>query len=224
MRSIASINIAFFMMMVIELRCISRQAHFFYSSPCVIRASRSEQLIAPPELDASLAAFSCTDMKLSTCSSLCRISLQKPGADCRRSRTGASFLKLGCRCARAVSVCHFAELRLADPLQDFRPSPNTYDLVWVQWAIGHVTDEDLVPLLARLKACLTPAGVIILKENVLTGNGGNSTLVDLGGCSVRRSNSHFKALFGRGGCRVVKEDAQKQLPSDLCRVKMWALR
>ena len=87
-----------------------------------------------------------------------------------------------------------------------------------------MTDEDLVPLLARLKACLKPAGVIVLKENVLTGNGGSSSVIDLEGCSLRRSNSHFKALFARGGCRVVKEEVQKQLPSDLCRVKMWALR
>jgi protein N-terminal methyltransferase len=87
-----------------------------------------------------------------------------------------------------------------------------------------VTDADLAPLLSRLKTSLKPNGVIILKENVLTGNGGSSTLVDLDGCSLRRSNSHFKALFARGGCRVVKEEVQKQLPSDLCRVKMWALR
>jgi protein N-terminal methyltransferase len=113
---------------------------------------------------------------------------------------------------------------LFDAFQEFQPPPSTYDLVWVQWAIGHVTDEDLVPLLARLKACLKPTGVIVLKENVLTGNGGSGTLVDLGGCSVRRSNTHFKALFTRAGCRVVKEDVQQQLPSDLCRVKMWALR
>jgi protein N-terminal methyltransferase len=93
-----------------------------------------------------------------------------------------------------------------------------------QWAIGHVTDADLVPLLSRLKTSLKPNGVIILKENVLTGNGGSSTLVDLEGCSLRRSNSHFKALFARAACRVVREEAQKQLPSDLCRVKMWALR
>ncbi len=87
-----------------------------------------------------------------------------------------------------------------------------------------MTDADLAPLLSRLKTSLKPNGVIILKENVLTGNGGSSTLVDLDGCSLRRSNSHFKALFARGGCRVVKEEVQKQLPSDLCRVKMWALR
>ena len=81
-----------------------------------------------------------------------------------------------------------------------------------------------MPLLARLKACLKPAGVIVFKENVLTGNGGSSSVIDLEGCSLRRSNSHFKALFARGGCRIVREDVQKQLPSDLCRVKMWALQ
>ena len=94
----------------------------------------------------------------------------------------------------------------------------------LQWAIGHVTDDDLVPLLSRLKASLKQTGVIILKENVLTGNGGCGTLLDLEGCSVRRSNAHFKALFARSGLRSVRDEMQKQLPSDLCRVKMWALR
>jgi protein N-terminal methyltransferase len=123
-----------------------------------------------------------------------------------------------------ATLCFLAGLLQTDSAQEFRPPPNTYDVVWVQWAIGHVTDEDLVPLLLRLKACLTPSGVIVLKENVLTGNGGSSAVLDLEGCSVRRSAALFKALFGRAGCRVVREDVQKQHPSDLCRVKMWALR
>jgi protein N-terminal methyltransferase len=131
------------------------------------------------------------------------------------------FFEMGLQVNRSIRLISAA---VSPSAQDFRPPLCTYDVVWIQWAIGHVTDDDMVLLLARLKACLKPKGVIVLKENVLTGSGGSSTLIDLEGCSMRRSNSHFKSLFVRGGCVVVREEMQKQLPSDLCRVKMWALQ
>lgn len=34
-------------------------------------------------------------------------------------------------------------------MQAFEPVPQTYDLVWIQWVIGHLTDVDLVSFLKR---------------------------------------------------------------------------
>ncbi len=34
-------------------------------------------------------------------------------------------------------------------LQEFIPAPDTYDLIWVQWVVGHLTDADLVQFLLR---------------------------------------------------------------------------
>lgn len=44
-----------------------------------------------------------------------------------------------------------------------------YDLIWVQWCVGHLTDEQLVAYLRRCKASLTPEkGFIVIKENLST--------------------------------------------------------
>lgn len=34
-------------------------------------------------------------------------------------------------------------------LQDFEPEENYYDMIWIQWVTGHLTDEDLVSFLKR---------------------------------------------------------------------------
>jgi hypothetical protein len=39
-------------------------------------------------------------------------------------------------------------------LQDFSPEPKTYDLIWCQWVLGHLTDEDLIDFLKSCKYVL----------------------------------------------------------------------
>ncbi|CAM9338075.1 unnamed protein product, partial [Ectocarpus fasciculatus] len=39
-------------------------------------------------------------------------------------------------------------------LQDFKPAPNTYDLIWIQWVIGHLDDLDFVQFFRRCVAGL----------------------------------------------------------------------
>ena len=42
-------------------------------------------------------------------------------------------------------------------LQDFVPDAGReYDVVWLQWIVGHLLDDDLVALLSRLKTALSP--------------------------------------------------------------------
>lgn len=49
------------------------------------------------------------------------------------------------------------------------PAGQEYDLVWAQWCLGHLTDEQLVRFLALCKTVLTPAtGLIVVKENLST--------------------------------------------------------
>lgn len=42
-------------------------------------------------------------------------------------------------------------------LQDFVPEENYYDLIWVQWVSGHLTDEDFVKFFERCKVSLFEA-------------------------------------------------------------------
>jgi protein N-terminal methyltransferase len=54
-------------------------------------------------------------------------------------------------------------------LQDWRPVDGvTYDLVWTQWCVGHLTDAQLVEYLERCQTVLRPGGLIVLKENLST--------------------------------------------------------
>lgn len=40
-------------------------------------------------------------------------------------------------------------------------------LIWFQWCLGHLADDDLVQLLVRCRSALTePKGLICIKENV----------------------------------------------------------
>ena len=44
-----------------------------------------------------------------------------------------------------------------------------YDLIWIQWCIGHLKDEEVVQFLERCKSVLEKEhGVIVLKENLST--------------------------------------------------------
>ena len=44
-----------------------------------------------------------------------------------------------------------------------------YDVVWLQWVIGHFTDTDFIAFLQRAKEGLRPHGMICVKDNVLPG-------------------------------------------------------
>ncbi|KAJ2995626.1 hypothetical protein HDV02_000582, partial [Globomyces sp. JEL0801] len=50
-------------------------------------------------------------------------------------------------------------------LQNFNPEAGRYDLIWCQWVLSHLTDDDLVVFLKRCKDSLN-GGYIEIKENV----------------------------------------------------------
>ena len=50
-------------------------------------------------------------------------------------------------------------------LQDWIPEAS-YDLIWNQWCLGHLTDTELVEYLKRCKRALSPRGWIVVKENL----------------------------------------------------------
>lgn len=44
-----------------------------------------------------------------------------------------------------------------------------YDLVWIQWCVGYLTDEQLVAFLMRCRQAFSPEkGMIVVKENIST--------------------------------------------------------
>ena len=50
-------------------------------------------------------------------------------------------------------------------LREFNPPAGSYDLVWAQWILGHLTDRDVVALLASCRHALRPGGAVVVKDN-----------------------------------------------------------
>lgn len=56
-------------------------------------------------------------------------------------------------------------------LEDWSPSRSDglkYDLIWIQWCLGHLTDAQLVVFLAKCGEGLKAGGWIVVKENLST--------------------------------------------------------
>ncbi|KAF4524422.1 hypothetical protein B566_EDAN009338 [Ephemera danica] len=114
-------------------------------------------------------------------------------------------------------------------LQAFVPEEGQYDVIWCQWVLGHLTDDDLVMF---MKSCmcnyfscikgLRDNGVIVVKENVTSSGEVEKDLQD---SSVTRSEEALVALLeGPAGLRRVREMKQPRFPKGLYPVRMFALR
>ncbi|RZC43785.1 hypothetical protein C5167_036732 [Papaver somniferum] len=105
------------------------------------------------------------------------------------------------------------------PLQEFTPEAGRYDVIWVQWCIGQLADDDFVSFFKRAKVGLKPNGVFVLKENIAK----SGFVLDKEDKSVTRSDLYFKELFKQCGLHLFKSKDQKGFPAELFPVKMYAL-
>jgi protein N-terminal methyltransferase len=117
-------------------------------------------------------------------------------------------------------------------LQDWVPEKEAYDLIWNQWCLGHLTDEQLVAYLRRCKDGIRGKGStdsepcnswIVVKENMSTNIYGND-IYDPEDSSVTRSDTNFRKLFQEAGLKIVATQEQKGFPKDLYPVRMYALK
>ena len=132
-------------------------------------------------------------------------------------------------------------------LQDFEPEEGIYDIVWIQWVIGHLGqympqslltaalksrgvserllvitgDEDFISFLHRCVASLKPGGFLGMKENNATEH--EVTNVDEVDSSVTRSDTELRRLFDRAGIKVVSSDTQTDFPEGMFDIRMYAL-
>nr|CAG4648281.1 EOG090X0EJQ [Moina brachiata]SVE93288.1 EOG090X0EJQ [Moina brachiata] len=106
-------------------------------------------------------------------------------------------------------------------LQSFTPEKGVYDVIWVQWVLGHLTDGDLVAFLENCMKGLKQNGLIVLKEN-LTSSG--EVEMDHQDSSVTRPYSLVVELVNKAGLRVIKEQKQQRFPAELYEVRMFALQ
>ncbi|UKZ63291.1 uncharacterized protein TrAtP1_004520 [Trichoderma atroviride] len=111
-------------------------------------------------------------------------------------------------------------------LQDWEPVDGlTYDLIWTQWCVGHLTDSQLVGYLKRCQVALNPGAMIVLKENLSTS--GRDVFDELDS-SVTREDTKFRQIFEQAGLQLVKSELQRGFPETpqmtLLPVKMYALK
>lgn len=99
---------------------------------------------------------------------------------------------------------------------------NRYNLIWVQWCIIYLTDDDLVKFIHVCFDCLVDGGVLCVKDNIAP-RGPNGFVLDKSDSSVMRSDRYMKNLFARAGARVLTEQLQPHFPQNTYPVKTWAL-
>ncbi|KAL8995182.1 MAG: hypothetical protein Q9169_005041 [Polycauliona sp. 2 TL-2023] len=161
------------------------------------------------------------------------------GVDCGAGigRVTAGFLSKVCRVVDAVEpVEKFAKVaremiltgegRVGEVyvvgLQDWMPV-KPYDVIWIQWCLGHLTDEELKRLLGRCKGALKEGGWVVIKENMSTDIEGKD-IFDGEDSSVTRTNEKFQTLFQEAGLHLVKTELQSGFPKKLLPVQFYALQ
>jgi protein N-terminal methyltransferase len=106
-------------------------------------------------------------------------------------------------------------------LQDFDDMGTKYDVVWSQWVLGHLVDDDLIRFFQRLTKVLNKNGIIVVKENFTKGN---ERIDDENDSSVTRPLSDFKKLIKQADLKIIKEARQTNFPKSLFPVYMLAMR
>ncbi|KAJ7390117.1 N-terminal Xaa-Pro-Lys N-methyltransferase 1 [Desmophyllum pertusum] len=100
-------------------------------------------------------------------------------------------------------------------LQDFKPEAGRYSVIWCQWVLGHLTDNDFVDFFERCQSGLSAGGLICVKENV-TKTGMDMDSED---SSVTRSDEKLRELFTKSSLTVIKDEVQKNFPGELTELK-----
>lgn len=95
-----------------------------------------------------------------------------------------------------------------------------YWLVWCQWCVGQLPDEELVNLWVRCKLALMPNGTLIVKENIAP----VEDIFDPTDLSVTRTDAKFRQLFELAGYKLIASDVQKGMPKELYPVRMYCLK
>ena len=116
-----------------------------------------------------------------------------------------------------ASACRF----YCSGLQDWEPQPNKYSIVWIQWVLCYLTDDDVVAFLSRCASSLIPGGYVVIKENTCLEEG---FVLDAQDASVTRSVPYLRQLLERTGLRCVFQMWELNLPSDVFPVPMLALQ
>ncbi|KAG8512748.1 N-terminal Xaa-Pro-Lys N-methyltransferase 1 [Galemys pyrenaicus] len=105
-------------------------------------------------------------------------------------------------------------------LQDFSPEPSSYDVIWIQWVIGHLTDQHLAEFLRRCRLGLRPNGIIVIKDNMAQ----EGVILDDVDSSVCRDLAVVHRIIHSAGLSLLAQERQENLPEEIYHVYSLALR
>ncbi|KAJ7411861.1 Alpha N-terminal protein methyltransferase 1B [Willisornis vidua] len=112
------------------------------------------------------------------------------------------------------------EMYYCKSLQEFTPAPQRYDVIWIQWVSGYLTDKDLLEFLIRCQNGLKDNGVIILKDNVAR----EGCTLDCLDSSVIRDLNILHSLIDMSGLTILREERQEGFPEQCVPVWMLAMQ
>lgn len=95
-----------------------------------------------------------------------------------------------------------------------------YWLVWCQWCVGQLPDQELVEFWSRCGDALMENGTMIVKENIAP----VEDIFDETDSSVTRTDEKFRQLFIQAGFKLIASDVQKGMPKELYPVRMYCLK
>lgn len=98
-----------------------------------------------------------------------------------------------------------------------------YDLIWNQWCLCYLRDEQLVAYLKRCKGSLSKTGWIVIKENLSSSND-EPDIFDIEDSSVTRTHQKYKEIFTKSGLIIIRTELQKGFPKTLYPVRFYALQ
>ncbi|GAA5954368.1 hypothetical protein JCM3765_004437 [Sporobolomyces pararoseus] len=123
-----------------------------------------------------------------------------------------------------------SDFKFPNPESELDPTEEGYDLIMIQWCIGHLSDEELADFLRRSQKALRRnkdgkvEGHIIVKENTCKDEEQDGRLFDDEDSSITRSDAAFKAVFKHAGLRLLKREVQQGFPKELFPVVAYALQ
>jgi len=106
-------------------------------------------------------------------------------------------------------------------LESWVPEEEAYWVIWNQWCLGHLQDQQLVDYLERCMVGIVPGGVIVVKENIAPDP---DDIYDEADSSVTRTDPKLRTLFKQAGLKMVRTEVQRGLPKQLYQVRSYALK
>lgn len=106
-------------------------------------------------------------------------------------------------------------------LEKWTPVSQRYDVIWVQWALLYLTDDDAIAFFDRCKSGLRPGGIVVVKENICKHT---EFVVDKEDSSLTRSNKYMLQLFAKSQMTVLYNVLQRNFPKELFPVRMYAIK